>query len=122
MGIRSFYASSMHPDNAFGNGQAQTSAACLCPVGIRDAIKRKEDFSELGHGHSRTVVAHLNYGSRNRSSFGSTGQPLKRQRTMCVSAAARSRGLMPAPGYRKTFAVSGKGQSLTLTKLRLSCA
>jgi hypothetical protein len=59
----------MHPDNTFGNGQAQTGAACLYPVGIRDAIKRKEDFSELGHGHSRTMVAHLNYDSRNSSSF-----------------------------------------------------
>ena len=69
MGIRSSYASSMHPDNAFGNGQAQTSAACLCPVGIRDAIKRKEDFSEMDHGHSRAVVAHLNHSSRNSNSF-----------------------------------------------------
>src|SRR5258708_37930229 len=67
--MRSFSASSMHPANAFGNGQAQTSAACLCSVGIRDAIKRKKDFSKMDHGHSRTVVAHLNHGSRNCSSF-----------------------------------------------------
>jgi hypothetical protein len=59
----------MHPDNAFGNGQAQTSAACLGSVGIRDAIKGKEDFSKMDHGHSRTVIAHLDHGSRNSSSL-----------------------------------------------------
>jgi hypothetical protein len=58
----------MHPDNAFGNSQAQTSAACLCPVGIRDAIKGKEDFSKMDHGYSGAVVANLNYGSGNSSS------------------------------------------------------
>jgi len=54
------YGSSMHPDNAFVMAKPQTQRALSVAPCIRDAIKRKEDFSHGTPGHlPGPWVAHL---------------------------------------------------------------